>query len=181
MEAMGNDVCRSCGACCASLRVGFPDTETTRKGGTVPLILTEPWIPHHVRMRGTAETPPRCAALEGEIGKATSCSIYGNHPSPCKALVPSTPDAPNPWCDQSRVAHGLTPLSQGAAAPSTGERKRRTAEKAEKAPEKAMESKPPESKPAEAKAPESKPPEPAPAPAPTPPAPEPPKAPAGEG
>jgi Fe-S-cluster containining protein len=143
MEAMGNDVCRACGACCASLRVGFPETETTRGGGTVPLVLTESWIPHHVRMKGTAASPPRCAALEGDIGKATSCSIYGRHPSPCKALVPSTPDAPNPWCDQARLQHGLTPLSQGAAAPSTGERKRRAAS-AEKAAEKALESKPPE-------------------------------------
>jgi Fe-S-cluster containining protein len=142
MEAMGNDVCRSCGACCASLRVGFPDSETTRGGGTVPLVLTESWIPHHVRMKGTASEAPRCAALEGDIGKATSCSIYGRHPSPCKALVPSTPDVPNIWCDQSRLRHGLTPLSQGAAAPSTGERKRR-AEKVDKA-EKTAETKPPE-------------------------------------
>src|SRR5512139_3836586 len=95
--AMGNDVCRTCGACCASLRVGFHESETTRAGGAVPLVMTEPWIPKHVRMRGTAGSPPRCIALEGEIGKTTACSIYGQHPWPCKALEPSSPDKPNPW------------------------------------------------------------------------------------
>ena len=38
----GGDVCTSCGACCAALRVGFSEDETTRRGGSVPWPLTEP-------------------------------------------------------------------------------------------------------------------------------------------
>lgn len=129
MEAMGNDVCRACGACCAALRVGFPESETTRRGGAVPFDLTEAWIPRHRRMIGTGGASPRCTALDGKIGERTTCRIYGNHPTPCKELVPSTPDAPNPYCDDARRAHGLTPLSEGGApAP------RRRAPKAEAAP-----------------------------------------------
>ncbi|MEQ1506621.1 MAG: hypothetical protein ABMB14_30615, partial [Myxococcota bacterium] len=98
---------------CASLRVGFADWETTRSGGPVPFELTEPWVPKHRRMRGTAGAYPRCAALDGKVGEATSCTIYGRHPTPCRELVPSTPEAPNAYCDEARIAHGLTPLSQG--------------------------------------------------------------------
>lgn len=171
--AMGNDVCRTCGACCAAMRVGFHESETTRGGGTVPLVLTEPWIPKHVRMRGTNATPPRCAALEGEIGKSTACSIYGKHPSPCQALIPSTPEAPNPWCDEAREKHGLVPLSQGGTAPT---RRRPASERPEKPADKPTEK--PTEKPAEAAPASSKPPAPAekpatPAPDAAPPAPKP--------
>jgi Fe-S-cluster containining protein len=128
---MANDTCRSCGACCAFLRVGFPEWETTRGGGAVPADLTDPWVPKHRRMRGTAASPPRCAALDGEIGKHTTCTIHGKHPSPCRELEPSTPERPNPFCDEARIAHGLAPLSAGApaapaaAAPASGKSRKK--------------------------------------------------------
>lgn len=94
--------CQACGACCAALRVGFGEDETTRRGGTVPWTLTEAWIPGHRRMRGTAEPVPRCAALEGEVGRATRCSIYAGRPSPCAELQPGSEG-----CLRARRAHGL--------------------------------------------------------------------------
>jgi uncharacterized protein len=106
------DVCRRCGACCAFLRVGFPAWQTEGGGGTVPDALVEPWIPGHVRMRGTAEAPRRCVALEGVVGRHTGCAVYGRHPAPCQALLPSTPERPNPHCDDARRAHGLPVLSE---------------------------------------------------------------------
>lgn len=114
---MDHEVCRSCGACCAFLRVGFADWQTARRGGTVPDALVEPWIRGHVRMRGTAGAPPRCVALDGVVGRHTSCTIHGRHPVPCQELVPSSPERPNPYCDDARRAHGLVPLSEAAAAP----------------------------------------------------------------
>lgn len=100
----GGDVCTSCGACCAALRVGFSEDETTRRGGLVPWPLTEPWIPEHRRMRGTAQVPPRCVALEGQVGRDTRCMIYGSRPSPCAALEPGSDG-----CLHARAAHGLPP------------------------------------------------------------------------
>ena len=106
------DPCRPCGACCAHLRVGFPDHETTASGGAIPAALTEPWLPDHRRMRGTSASPPRCAALRGVVGRATTCTIYSARPTPCRDMAPSTPEAPNPFCDQARIAHGLRPLGE---------------------------------------------------------------------
>ena len=105
---MTESVCTACGACCAALRVGFPAHETRTVG--VPVALTEPWIPEHRRMRGTAGAPPRCAALSGEVGRSTSCTIYPNRPTPCRDLQPAEPGRPSPWCDHARAAHGLPPL-----------------------------------------------------------------------
>jgi Fe-S-cluster containining protein len=102
--ATTESVCTTCGACCAALRVGFAEHEGVAAG------LTEPWIPGHRRMRGTAASPPRCVALDGEVGRRTSCTIYASRPSPCRDLQPSVPGRPSPWCDAARAAHGLPPL-----------------------------------------------------------------------
>lgn len=96
--------CLTCGACCAALRVGFPERQTTRSGGPVPFALTEPWIPGHRRMRGTADPDPRCVALEGPIG-AARCGIYPRRPEPCRDLAPG-----DPHCLAARARHGLPPL-----------------------------------------------------------------------
>ncbi|MEZ4235008.1 MAG: YkgJ family cysteine cluster protein [Myxococcota bacterium] len=146
---MDQDVCRSCGACCAHLRVGFAAWETDARRGTVPAAMTAPWIPNHVQMRGTRGEPPRCVALEGVVGQRTTCTIHGRHPTPCKMMEPSTPERPNPWCDEARQAHGLPVLSEGGAAPKrkkaekAPEKAEKAPEKAEKAPEKAERAEPP--------------------------------------
>ena len=82
--------CLGCGACCAYYRVSFHWSETDRAlGGVTPAELTVKVSPQLVAMRGTDLPSKRCAALAGEIGRATRCSIYAERPSPCRELEPS--------------------------------------------------------------------------------------------
>ena len=105
--------CLSCGACCAAFRVDFhrADLATAENPG-VPEALTVPLTATLVRMRGTDEAPPRCVALEGEVGQHVSCSIYEQRPGPCRDFAPYAPlgfgeDA----CDRARRRYGLPPLA----------------------------------------------------------------------
>ena len=101
--------CQSCGACCASFRVDFHPAELT--GGSfawgqgVPPALALPVTPQIVRLRGTDEARPRCAALVGEVGAAVTCSIYEGRPSPCREF-----DTDHAACTRARRRHGLQPL-----------------------------------------------------------------------
>lgn len=110
--------CRTCGACCAYFRVSFYWGETDQApGGYVPGELTIPEPPYSHVMRGTDRIPPRCVALEGEVGHAVRCRIYERRPSPCRefgiqwrnhrAVV--TPEALE-RCNRARAAWGLPPL-----------------------------------------------------------------------
>ncbi len=103
----GDSPCLTCGACCAALSVGFSADETSRRGGSVPTALTDPWIPGHVRMRGTSRAPRRCVALDGRVGEGTRCTIYERRPSPCADLAPGSA-----WCAEARAAHRLPPLPE---------------------------------------------------------------------
>ena len=105
--------CLSCGACCAAFRVDFhPVDLVSSGGGGVPAELTMVLAPSLVRMRGTDEAPPRCVALEGEIGKAVRCRIYENRPGPCRDFAPYAPlGMGDDACDRARRRHGLPPLS----------------------------------------------------------------------
>ena len=73
---------------------------------TVPLTATL------VRMRGTDEAPPRCIALDADIGRYSRCTIHDRRPSVC-ALVPASWEfgAASAQCDKSRIAHGLHALT----------------------------------------------------------------------
>lgn len=103
-------VCQTCGACCASLRVDFHPAELA--GGAyawadgVPLAMTVSVTAKIVRMRGTDAAPPRCVALEGEIGVAVRCAIYDARPSPCREF-----DVEHAACARARRQCGLPPLS----------------------------------------------------------------------
>lgn len=92
--------CQSCGACCASFRVSF------YWGETVPAHLTVPITPHRAAMRGTESRPVRCIALEGEVGKAVGCSIYGARSSTCRDFTEYTPE-----CNKARAMHGLPAIA----------------------------------------------------------------------
>ena len=82
--------CLTCGACCAYYRVSFHWSESERfLGGRTPPRLTAQISPHRVAMLGAERMPPRCLALEGEIGKAVSCSVYALRPSPCREFAAS--------------------------------------------------------------------------------------------
>ncbi len=109
---MGNP-CITCGACCAQFRVSFHWSEADPAvGGGTPPHLTVPVTPHRVAMRGTQKRPPRCVALQGEIGTSVRCMIHPLRPSPCREFEASWVEGTrNERCDRARAAHGLPPLS----------------------------------------------------------------------
>jgi hypothetical protein len=104
--------CLECGACCACFRVSFHWSEADpAAGGLTPPEITTKLTPHRAAMRGTETPPPRCAALEGEIGKRVRCSIYPLRPSPCREFQASWVDGVrSERCDHARAEHGLPPL-----------------------------------------------------------------------
>ncbi|MDR6232692.1 YkgJ family cysteine cluster protein [Pseudomonas oryzihabitans] len=104
--------CLSCGACCAYFRVSFYWGECQSAGGLVPDNLTVAVTPHLVAMQGTEQKPARCAALLGEVGCGTRCTIYENRSSTCREFMAAWENGePNPHCDAARAAHGLPPLT----------------------------------------------------------------------
>ena len=105
--------CLSCGACCAAFRVDFhcSDLATAEHPG-VPVKLTVALTATLVRMRGTDEAPPRCIALEGQIGQQVRCKIYAQRPGPCRDFAPYAPlGIGDDACDRARRRHGLSPLA----------------------------------------------------------------------
>ena len=110
---MSDFACLSCGACCAAFRVDFhrADLATSETVG-VPEALTVPLTATLVRMRGTDEAPPRCVALEGELGRQVSCSIYDRRPGPCRDFAPYAPlGMGDDACDRARRRYGLPLLA----------------------------------------------------------------------
>ena len=110
---MSHPYCLSCGACCAAFRVDFhcADLATPSNPG-VPVALTVPLTATLVRMRGTDEVPPRCVALEGEIGNEVRCTIYERRPGPCRDFAPYAPlGMGDDACDSARRRYGLPPLA----------------------------------------------------------------------
>ena len=108
-----NNPCLRCGACCAYFRVSFYWSEAdSAAGGVTPADHTVKITPFLLAMRGTDLCPPRCAALEGEIGKRVRCTIHPARPSPCREFRASWVDGPrSERCDRARAAHGLPPLT----------------------------------------------------------------------
>lgn len=109
---MKEDSCTRCGACCAAFRVDFhrSDLAGANRPG-VPEALTVPVTASIVRMRGTDEAPPRCVALDGEIGVGVRCAIYSARPGPCQDFAPyAALGIGDDACARARVRHGLPPL-----------------------------------------------------------------------
>ena len=101
-----SDHCQSCGACCASFRVSFYWAETdAHPQGSVPVGLTRKVNETYVCMQGTDQRPVRCIALQGELGKAVSCSIYAQRSSTCREFMAGS-DA----CNQARARLGLAAI-----------------------------------------------------------------------
>lgn len=107
-------VCQKCGACCAFFPVNFPDVEIDDLINGAGL--TEMSLPagHLLRvMRGTESNSPRCAALEGEVGKKVRCLIYAGRPSTCRNFKRSWEEnIGNTLCDRARAVYGMQPFSQ---------------------------------------------------------------------
>lgn len=99
--------CTTCGACCACFRVDFSVHEVDDRGGAVPSGLMVEVNGAIARLRGTDHSPPRCAALTGQVGQRAACGIYEWRPSPCREFEEGS-DA----CARARRRHGLPPLLQ---------------------------------------------------------------------
>lgn len=95
--------CLNCGACCAHFRVSFYWADA--EAAALDPALTERLNPHLSCMRGTNQREPRCAALHGEIGGPTRCSVYLDRPSPCREL-----QAGDDKCQRARARYGMAAL-----------------------------------------------------------------------
>lgn len=79
------NICLSCGACCAFFRVSFYWGEAEPSaGGKVPSALVEEETDFFNNMKGTNQSHPYCVALGGKIGEAVSCAIYKKRSSTCR-------------------------------------------------------------------------------------------------
>lgn len=107
------DLCLTCGACCATFRVSFYWGEAeTELGGVVPIALTEKLNDFRRVMRGTNQPRPRCIALDGDVGHCVTCTIYPNRPTPCRDFPVSWSNGEaNEECDKARSAWGLPPIT----------------------------------------------------------------------
>jgi uncharacterized protein len=108
--------CLSCGACCACFRVSFYWGEADQDG-SVPPELTEDVDSFRRCMKGTNQKSIWCVALQGEIGKAVSCSIYERRSSTCREFgihwdrgVIHIDPQDIERCTQARAAWGLPPV-----------------------------------------------------------------------
>lgn len=111
MDGIQN-ICTSCGACCAYFRVSFYWAESREDSCGVPYALTEKITPFLSCMQGTNARIARCVALKGEIGQSVLCSIYLNRPTPCREFSPSgLNDRVYEACDRARNHYGLLPLA----------------------------------------------------------------------
>jgi|SRR5579883_1123661 Fe-S-cluster containining protein len=93
-------LCQSCGACCAYSKE-WPrfSLESDADLARIPAELIDDG---QGRMRCHGD---RCAALTGEIGRETACSVYPVRPEVCRACAPGD-DA----CRMAREHYGLPPL-----------------------------------------------------------------------
>lgn len=97
--------CMSCGACCAHFRIMLYADEVSPVG-QLSRALVEP-VGGVFCMKGTDKFPPRCIALEGELGQAVRCTIYADRPQVCREFNEYELDgSPNTRCFKLR---GITP------------------------------------------------------------------------
>ena len=89
--------CQACGACCAysSNWPRFTTEEDTALDLIPPEFVNE-------RLSGMRCNGDRCAALQGEIGVATACTIYAIRPEVCRICLPGDAE-----CTMARKKHGL--------------------------------------------------------------------------
>jgi Fe-S-cluster containining protein len=91
--------CQTCGACCAT-DASWPrfSVESDAELDRIPAALVDDSLG---RMRCVGD---RCAALSGEIGKKTGCTIYAIRPIVCRDCQPGDPE-----CLIARAKHGIGP------------------------------------------------------------------------
>lgn len=99
-RAVIDNPCQSCGACC-SYSEDWPRF-TIEDEATLDLI---PATYVNARMSGMRCQGSRCSALSGDVGIATSCSIYELRPEVCRTCLPGDVE-----CNLARRKHELPPL-----------------------------------------------------------------------
>lgn len=101
MPETSSEPCRACGACC-SFSDSWPlfSTDSDADIAAIPAAFV------NANESGMHCVGNRCSALEGLVGTATRCSIYGARPDVCRACVPG-----DHACNMARQAFGLTPLN----------------------------------------------------------------------
>lgn len=90
-------LCQSCGACCGYSQ-NWPrfSTESEEELAAIP----ERFV--NERQSGMRCEGDRCSALQGEIGRATSCGIYALRPEVCRTCMPGDAE-----CAMARRKFGL--------------------------------------------------------------------------
>lgn len=101
------DPCRACGACCA-YAADWPrfTLEDEAALARIPPAYIDP------RGAGMRCVGDRCAALDGEIGRATACAVYDLRPDVCRACLPG-----DEACAMARARFGLVALDLTAPGP----------------------------------------------------------------
>jgi uncharacterized protein len=102
--------CQACGACCAysSNWPRFTTEDDTALGLIPPELVNE-------RLSGMRCNGDRCAALQGEIGVATACTIYAIRPEVCRTCLPGDAE-----CAMARRKYGLAPISANVVPANAG-------------------------------------------------------------
>ena len=79
--------CQACGACCAT-SADWPrfSTEDDATLDAIPEALVA------ADLSGMRCEGDRCAALAGEVGKHTACTIHALRPDVCRACMPGDPE-----------------------------------------------------------------------------------------
>jgi Fe-S-cluster containining protein len=96
-------LCQSCGACCAYSKE-WPrfSTEDDADLERIPLAFVDDG---QGRMRCNGD---RCSALHGEVGVATTCTVYAVRPEVCRTCLPG-----DHACTLARLRFGLLPIMPG--------------------------------------------------------------------
>ena len=100
-RGLAESPCQSCGACCAYSET-WPrfSTESDAALELIPAKLV------NARGSGMRCEGDRCAALQGKIGVATSCTIYAVRPEVCRTCMPGDVE-----CTTARRKFGLPALA----------------------------------------------------------------------
>lgn len=95
--ALPDDLCQSCGACCATdaswPRFTLEDDDALAR---IPEALVSA-CGSGMRCDGD-----RCCALQGVVGESTACGVYAVRPDVCRACEPGDAE-----CLMARRRHGL--------------------------------------------------------------------------